>query len=148
MRKRSSDASICSSIFGTEVAVRRCELVGVAAPVAVLRRLLATANRLDRLAEAVHLRARVVVVVLALDVVAGERKEPRDRVAVRAVPRRRDGDRPGRVRRDGLDLEALARYSPAGPVVATCREDLRRVAVPLARDPEVHEPRPRDLRAL
>ena len=118
MRKRSSDASICSSIFGTgspSAAAARGRSRRGSRP----RRLLAPSNRLDRLAEAVHLRARVVVVVLALDVVAGEREEPRDRVAVRAVPRRRDGDRAGRVRRDSLDLEALAQRGPAGAVVAT-----------------------------
>ena len=56
------------------------------AVIAVLRRLLPAPHRLDRRAESLHLRAGVVVVVLALDLVAGELEQPRDGVAVRPVP--------------------------------------------------------------
>ena len=91
----------------------RGELGDVLAVVAVLGRLLAAPHRLDRRAEAVHLRARVVVVVLALDLVPRELEQARDRVAVGAVPCRRDGDRAGRVRRHHLDLDALLRRRPS-----------------------------------
>ena len=70
------------------VAGERGELGHVRARVAVLRRLLTAPERVDGRPEAVHLRAGVVVVVLALDVVSGEGQQPRDRVAVRAVPAR------------------------------------------------------------
>ena len=90
----------------------------VVAVVAVLGRLLAAAHGLDRLAEAVHLAAGVVVVVLALDRVPGEREQPRDAVAVGAVARRRDGHRAGRVGRHHLDLHALGRRGGAAAEVA------------------------------
>ena len=61
------------------IAGKRRELRDVLAVVAVLGRLLAAPHRLDRRVEALHLRAGVVVVVLALDVVTGERQKPRDR---------------------------------------------------------------------
>src|SRR5439155_3456957 len=89
------------------------ELRDVVAPIAVLGRLLPTSRRLDGLAEPVHLRAGVVVVVLALDLVAGEGEQSRDGVAVGAVARRRDGDRPRRVRGHHLDLDPLLRLGPA-----------------------------------
>ena len=89
------------------VALERGETRDVVAVVAVLGRLLPPADRLDRCAEALHLGACVVVVVLALDCVAARTREARDGVAVRAVPRRGDRDRPGRVRRDHLHLHAL-----------------------------------------
>ena len=97
------------------VARKLRQLADVVALVAVLGRLLPAPDRLDRLAELVHLRARVVVVVLALDLVAAELEEAGERVADRAVPRRGDDDRPGRVRRDHLDLHPLA---PLGEAAA------------------------------
>ena len=81
----------------------------VVAAISVLGRLFAPANRLDGLAEPVHLRPGVVVVVLALDVVPRELEQPGHRVAVGAVPRRRHSDWPRRIRGDELDLDALAR---------------------------------------
>ena len=67
------------------------EVAEVVAVVAVLGRLLPAPHRLDRRAELVHLRAGVVVVVLALDVVARRLEEPRDRSrrTRRSAPRRR-----------------------------------------------------------
>ena len=59
------------------------------AVVAVLRWLLPAPRRFDRLPEAIHLRAGVVVVVLALDLVAGKGQQPRDAIAVGAVAGRR-----------------------------------------------------------
>ena len=108
MRNRSSVASICSSIRGTGSPSSCGQLGDVLAVVAVLGRLLPAPRGLDRRAEALHLGAGVVVVVLALDRVARELEQPRDRVAVRGVPRRGDRDRPRRVRGDHLDLDALA----------------------------------------
>src|SRR5205823_489210 len=89
------------------IARRAGQLLDVGPAVAVLRRLLAAPPRLDGGPEPLHLSPRVVVVVLALDLVGRELEQARDRVAVRAVPRRRDGERAGRVRRDHLDLDAL-----------------------------------------
>ena len=91
MRKRSSVSSIRCSICGTGSSGQLRQLGDVVAVVAVLGRLLPAPARLDRGAEAVHLRAGVVVVVLALDVVAGEA-----RAAARPSRRRR---RCGRRRR-------------------------------------------------
>ena len=82
--------------------------------------------RLDRGAEALHLGAGVVVVVLALDVVAGELEQAGDAVAVGAVPRGRDGDRAGRVRGDHLDLDALALSRRAAAVARRRRRGSRR----------------------
>ena len=53
------------------------ELGDVLAAVAVLGRLFAASDRLDRGVETLHLPPRVVVVVLALDLVAGEREQAR-----------------------------------------------------------------------
>ena len=83
MRKRSSVASICSSIAGTGSPVLSRELGDVLAAVAVLGRLLPAPRSPRPTRGTVHLRARVVVVVLALDLVARELEQPRDRVADR-----------------------------------------------------------------
>ena len=117
MRNRSSDASIRSSISGTgspsSRRARRRSRRG-SRPRAAPRR----GARPRPTRGSGPSGAGVVVVVLALDVVAGELEQPRDGVAVRAVPCRRDGDRPGRIGRDQLDLDALARRRRAGAVVA------------------------------
>ena len=90
------------------------EVGHVVAAVSVLGRILAAPQSLHGRPEEVHLGSSVVVVVLALDVVAGELEQARDRVAVRPVARRRDGDRAGRIRRDELDLDPLDRIGKAG----------------------------------
>ena len=69
--------------------------------------------RQDRLAEPLHLAAAVVEVVLALDRVAGELEDPRERVAEGGVAAGGRGQRPGRVGGDELDLDALALRRPA-----------------------------------
>jgi hypothetical protein len=104
------------------IAFCRGQLRDVLALVAVLRRFLPAANRLDRGAELLHLRARVVVVVLALDGVAGVRENARDGVAVRAVSRRRDRDRARRVRGDHLDLHLLDGVGEPAAVALSCLE--------------------------
>ena len=131
------------------VAGERGQLGHVRARVPVLGRLLAAPERFDGVAEAVHLRAGVVVVVLALDVVTGEGQQPRHRVAVRAVPRVRDRDRPGRVRRDHLDLDPLRRRRRPRAERVPGREDLaERLREPCVRDVEVDEAGRRRLRPL
>ena len=121
----------------------------VLALVAVLRRLLPTPPGLDRRAEELHLGARVVVVVLALDVVPGELEQSRDRVSVGTVAPGGDRDRPGGVGRDHLDLHLLLRRRRAAAVLRAGGEDLReRVAVPRRREPEVDEAGSRDLGSL
>ena len=74
-----SDASVSDPEWSDElralchrIAVLLSDPLDVLAPVAVLGGLLSPPHGLDRVAEAVHLRTRVVVVVLALDVVPGE----------------------------------------------------------------------------
>ena len=131
------------------VALLGRELGDVVALVAVLRRLLPAPDRLDRLAELRHLRARVVVVVLALDVVAGELEQARDRVADRAVARRGDRDRAGRVRGDHLDLHLLGPLRRAAAEPGSGLQHLRQgLAEPVGREPEVDEAGAGDLRAL
>src|SRR5262249_62376370 len=106
------------------VARARRELVDVRAAIAGLGRLFPTPPRLDRGPELLHLRAGVVVVVLPLHPVAGELEQPCDRVAIRAVARRGDGDRARRVRGDHLDLNPLALRGFAGAEVAAPGDDL------------------------
>jgi hypothetical protein len=80
----------------------------VLALVAVLRRLLAAGAGEDRLAEPADLAPAVVEVVLALDRVARELQDARERVAERRVAARGGRERAGRVGRDELHLHALA----------------------------------------
>ena len=106
--------------------VRRGDLGDVGALVAVGGRLLPLPAGLDGLPEELDLAADVVEVVLLLDGVAGKAEQPRDRVAVRAVSGRADRERPGRVRRDELDLHPLAHLGRPGPVPVARPDDLRR----------------------
>src|SRR4029079_3280762 len=78
------------------VALEGGELADVVALVAVLRRVLPASHRLYRRAEELHLRAGVVVVVLALDLAPAQLEQTLDRIADRAVPGRGHGDRAGR----------------------------------------------------
>ena len=127
------------------VAVDLRELGDVVAVVAVLGRLLAAAHRVDRRAEAVHLAAGVVVVVLALDRVTGEGEEPGDAVAVGAVACGRDRHRTGRIRGHHLDLDALRRLGGATAELVSCREHAReRLGEPRVGELEVDEARPGD----
>ena len=80
---------------------------------------------------------------------AGEVEQPRDGVAVRAVPRRRDRDRAGRVRGDHLDLDLLRLRRRAGAEAVARAEDLReRSRDPLVGEEQIEETRPGDLRPL
>ena len=125
------------------------DLREVLARVAVLGRLLAPPPGLDGLAEELDLATDVVEVVLALDLVARELEQPRDGVAVRAVPRRADGQRAGRVRRDHLDLHPLGGLHEAAAVPLPRLQDLaERLRVPGRPQEEVEEPRPGHLGPL
>ena len=84
----------------------RGQLADVVALVAALGHLLAARPRADRLAELLDLRPGVVEVVLAHDVVAGEAEHARQRVAVGGVAPAGRRQRPGRVGRDELDVDA------------------------------------------
>ena len=129
------------------VAFERGQIDEVGALIAILGRLLSSADRLHGRPEPVHLRTGVVVVVLALDGMARVRQHPRERVAVRAV-RGRDRDRAGRVRRDHLDLDSLNGVGKAGAIPLSGLEDLReRLPIPGRREPEVDETRARHLGA-
>ena len=75
--------------------LRRHDVLAVIAVVGRLRHARAGPNRL---AEAPHLRAGVVHVVLPLDVVAGVLEDATERVPVRGVARGGDVQRPGGVR--------------------------------------------------
>ena len=127
------------------VAVDLRELGDVVAVVAILRRLLAAAHRVDRGAEAVHLGAGIVVVVLALDRVTGEGEEPGDTVAVSAVACGGDGHRAGGVRRHHLDLDPLRRLGGAAAELVSCPEHAREACdEPRVGELEVDEARPGD----
>ena len=128
------------------IAAQPGELVDVLALVAAFRRLLPTPARLDGRAEQIDLAAGVVEVVLALDLVAREREHARDRVAVGAVSRRADCERPRGVRRDQLHLDLLPLVRIAGSVL---RVDLpERSGEPGVRHPEIEEARACHLRPL
>jgi hypothetical protein len=131
--------------------VVRCgrELRDVRAAVAVCGRLLAAPGGLDGLAEALHLGARVVVVVLAFDRVAGEREQPRDAVAVDAVAGSGDDDRTSRIGGDELHLDALGRSGRAAAVLLAGGEYLpERFTIDRRCDPEVDESPSRNLSPL
>src|SRR6185437_894193 len=121
----------------------------VLALVAVLRHLLAAATGAQRRAEQIDLAARVVEVVLALDLVAGEREQPRQRVAVGGVACTANGHGAGRVAAHELDLETLRTCGRTGAEAhALVQHALHDVAVPARLQPQVDEPRPGDLGAL
>src|SRR4051812_12764012 len=131
------------------IALARSEVVDVRTLVAVLRRLLAAPHCLDRRPEPTDLRARVVVVVLALDLVPRQLEKAGKRVAVRAVASRRDGDGAGWIGGDHLDLDALAPAAIPSAVRVAGLEDLRqRGREPLVPEEQVDEARPGDLGAL
>ena len=72
----------------------------------------------------------------------GEGEEAGDRIAVRTVPRRRDGDRPRRVRRDELHLDAHGASPPSRRRTPRPRMiSASAFAVPGGRHPEVDEAR-------
>ncbi len=100
---------------------------------------------LDGGPEPVHLPARVVEVVLALDGPARGLEHAGERVPERGVACVADVERTRRVGADELDLHALpARLGPA--VRGTAIGDLAEcVHQPVGREAEVDEPRPRDL---
>ena len=128
------------------IAFRARELLDILTLISVFGDRLPTPERRDRLAKAIHLRAGVVVVVLTRHVVAAERQQASDTVAVGAVPRVGDENRARRIRRDHLDLDALGRVGEAAPVPLL---DLRqRSEEERVGDADVDEPWPCHLRRL
>ena len=118
----------------------------VLALVAALRDLLATRPGLDRLAEHQHLRAGVVYVELAVDLVPGEGEQAGQRVAVGGVARAADMDRPGGVGADEFDVDPQRGVGHRGaPATAGCRDVGQRAGVPVVREGQVQEPGARDL---
>ena len=108
------------------------------------------ASAQDRLAELAHLRAGVVDVELALDLVAVEGEQARERVAVGGVARVADVHRPGRVGRDELDEDPLA-DPPRHPPRTPPRRRAPRASAPTSQrvgEEQVEEARPRHLEAL
>ena len=77
----------------------------VFALVAVLGRLLTARAGLNRNAKRANLRAGVVDVVLAMNLVTDEAEEARQRVAIDGIARSADVDRAGRVGADELDVD-------------------------------------------
>src|SRR6266540_2198816 len=125
------------------------DLRDVLAHVTALGGLLPPPPRLDRLAEELDLAADVVEVALAHDLAAAELEEARDRVAVRAVPRRADDERAGGIRGNELDEDALALSRLPGAVALAALEDLREgPLVPVTGQPQVEEAGARDLGPL
>ncbi len=118
----------------------------VLALIALLVRLLAPRPGQQRPAEVLHLRARVVEVVLAHDVVPGEREQPGEAVAVRRVAAGRDRQRARGVGGHELDvdLEPLRSRAAAEPGL---ERRLDRLRVPRRRRAQVEEARAGDLGA-
>src|SRR5688572_31874627 len=101
----------------------------------------------DRFTEALHLRAAVFDVVLALHVRAGELQHRREHVAQRTATRVRERERAGGVRRYEFDLDALAPERGRAPVVGALADD--RVDLPAQPgdvETHVHESAAGDLR--
>ena len=127
----------------------RGQLGDVVALIAALGRILAARPRPDRRAEQLDLGAGVVEVVLAVDRVAVEAQQARERVAVGGVAAARRGQRAGGVGGDELDVQPLGRLGPAAAPGVAGRQHLgRRVRVPGVGEEEVQEARPGDLDAL
>ena len=118
----------------------------VLALVTLLVRLFAPRPGQQRPAEVVHLRARVVEVVLAHDVVPGEREQPGEAVAVRRVAAGRDRQRAGGVGGHELDVDLEPLRSGAASESGLERR-LDRLRVPRRRRAQVEEARAGDLGA-
>ena len=102
------------------------ELGHVVALVAVLRHRLVARAGAHRRAEPLDLRAGVVEVVLADDLVAGQREQPGERVAVGGVAGAGRGQRAGRVGGDVLDVDLLRALRDGRAPVLARRSDLAR----------------------
>jgi hypothetical protein len=91
----------------------RCDVLHVVAGICVRRDLDLLAEELpvaDRhgFPEALHLRAAVLDVVLAMNIGTGELEDGREHVAERPATRVRERERTGGIRGHELDLDALA----------------------------------------
>ena len=104
--------------------------------------------RLDRRAEPIHLPARVVEVVLALDGPSGRVEQARERVADRRVASVPERQRPRRVGAHELDLHAPSvRLDPAVRRAAI-RDVAQRLVQPVVGREQVQETGPRHLGPL
>ena len=125
------------------------QLQQIGAVVAVLGNRLSHRDGAQRLAELAHLRACVVYVELALDLVPTERQHAGQRIAVRRVAGVPDVHRAGGVGRDELDQDELRLSRFADPVgrarFQRAREGPRQPAVG---QKQVQEARPGRLEAL
>jgi len=104
----------------------RAELGDVRAGVCALRRRLAECRGQHRLAERVDLGARVVDVELARHRRARGREHAAQRVAERSPAGVADVEGAGRVRRDELEVDDLAREGVIAPVLVTLLDDRAR----------------------
>ena len=139
--RSSASRSAGPSALGGELAR---ELVDVVALVAVLGRLRRRASAPRSTRRSADLAAGVVDVVLALDLVAGELEQPRERVAVGGVAAARRGQRPGRVGGDELDEDPLGlAAAPGRRARRRRRAGRRRPPVPAVGEEEVDEARAR-----
>ncbi len=121
----------------------------VLALVAVLGRLLAAVAREQRRGERVELVAGVVQVVLAVHLGALRGEQVGDRVADRDPAPAAGVERAGRVRRDELEVDALAGQRSAWPYRSPCATTARSTSCSqVGREVEVDEARAGDLDPL
>ena len=125
------------------------DLADVFAGVAVLGGRLAPRGGEQRVGEPIDLRARVVEVVLGADRGALGAQQPGQRVPNGRPPYPADVDRPGRVGRDELEVDALSGQSPPVPVgLALIDDGTGHCSRGRGNEPDVQEPGARDLDAL
>ena len=105
-------------------------------------------ERGDRRAELVDLPARVVEVVLACHRLAAGLEDTAEQVADERAPRVADGQRPGRVRRDELDIHPARTHGrDTAPRLGRGEDRRRRRDQRVGPKAQVEEARRRDLRA-
>ena len=109
------------AVFGGERLADRLEIVAGIKPFRdradVFAERLAVAQE-GRAREHVDLRAGIVDVVFARDLVAGEGEQVGERVAEHRAAAMADMHRPGRVGRDIFDIDRLALPDIAAPIIA------------------------------
>ena len=122
----------------------------VGAVIAVFGRFLAPGPSRDRVAHLGHLRAAVVDVELAAHVVASPLQDASQRIAVHGTASMPGVERPRGVGGNELDQHALGVLCFEATELVLARFDDRadHVVEPGGQQPEVDEPRPRDLHAL
>lgn len=133
---------------GTRSEHARREVADVASRVAALRGRLSLRRGEDGTREAVHLRTRVVDVVLPGDGGTRRGEHPGDRIAESGPARVSDVEGSGRVRAHELDVDALAHLRVVRPVRVPCvDDDLRQRTGGCSVEADVDESGARDLGA-